>query len=70
MVVLHLDVLVNDETQGYGSNGNTPAAITLTQIDANTNAVTGSATVDLPPQSRISLSFPGYGLALLAITPA
>jgi hypothetical protein len=51
-------------------NGITPAAITLQQIDANTNPVTGPTTVVLPSQSPISLSFPGYGLALLTITPA
>jgi hypothetical protein len=48
----------------------TPAAITLQQIDVNTSALTGPATVTLPPQSPISLQFPGYGLALLTITPA
>ncbi len=51
-------------------NGITPASITLTQIDVNTNAVTGPATVDLPADQPITLHFPGYGLALLTITPA
>ena len=51
-------------------NGITPAAITLQQIDVNTSPLTGPATVTLPAQSPISLHFPGYGLALLTITPA
>ena len=48
----------------------TPAAITLTQIDVNTDAVAGPTTTDLPPDQPITLHFPGYGLALLTITPA
>jgi len=51
-------------------NGITPAAVTLQQIDVNTSPLTGPATVTLPAQSPISLHFPGYGLALLTITPA
>jgi len=46
------------------------AVITLQQIDVNTSPLTGPATVTLPAQSPISLHLPGYGLALLTITPA
>ena len=46
------------------------AVITLQQIDVNTSPLTGPATVTLPAQWPISLHLPGYGLALLTITPA
>ena len=50
-------------------NGITPAAISLQQIDVNTDTVVGPPSVDLPPDQQIALHFPGYGLALLTITP-
>jgi hypothetical protein len=49
--------------------GINPASITLQQIDANTDPVAGPATVSLPASTLINLHFPGYGLALLTITP-
>jgi hypothetical protein len=50
-------------------NGITPSAVTLTQIDKNTSVTSGPAATALGAPATVPLHFPGYGLALLTITP-
>jgi hypothetical protein len=50
-------------------NGVAPAAVSRQQIDANTSVVTGPTPTAMTAASTVSLHFPGYGLALLTITP-
>lgn len=49
--------------------GVTPTAVSETQIDANTPVATGPATVSLDPTAPLTVNLPGYGFAVLTITP-
>lgn len=45
------------------------AAASLKTVDASTNLVAGPPAVGIPPSVRIALTFPGYGVAFLILTP-
>lgn len=49
--------------------GVSPTSVTVQQIDKNTPATTGPATVSLDPTVPLTVNFPGYGFAVLTITP-
>ena len=50
-------------------SGFAPTAVTLRQLDSSTSATSGPATVSLTPAQTVPLHFPGYGLAILTLTP-
>jgi hypothetical protein len=49
--------------------GLTTSNATLQQIDTNTSPTSGPTTLNLPTSPPYQLHFPGYGLAILTITP-
>ena len=46
-----------------------PSAVTLQQIDSTTSATAGPPTTTLPSGQNPTLHFPGYGMAILTVTP-
>ena len=50
-------------------NGIVPNAVSLQQVDTNTSVTAGPSTSALTPSTTLSVHFPGYGLAILTITP-
>lgn len=51
------------------SNLSTFYAASLVTVDANTSVSTGPAGVGMTPGSRMTITLPGYGVAILTLTP-
>jgi hypothetical protein len=44
-------------------------AASLVSINANTSVTTGPSGVGITPSSRMTITLPGYGVAILTLTP-
>jgi len=51
------------------SSFNQFAAASLKSVDATTNLVSGPVGTSIPPSSRITVTFAGYGVAFLTLMP-